>query len=73
MRKRKKKNAALYLDEPEFDENFQFIAGYTEGGAPFGITWEEAKLMEEREKLKVLMKNDGVRNRENPVLGYRRR
>lgn len=49
MGKRKKKNAALYLDEPEFDENFQFIAGYTKGGAPFGITWEEAKLMKNEE------------------------
>lgn len=23
------------------DETFAFIAGYTDGGAPFGITWEE--------------------------------
>lgn len=23
------------------DSEFAFIAGYTEGGAPFGITWEE--------------------------------
>ncbi|WNS40852.1 hypothetical protein [Paenibacillus sp. MMS20-IR301] len=28
-------------DVLEQDENFYFIAGYTEGGAPFGITWEE--------------------------------
>ncbi len=67
MRNRKRKNAALYLDEPECDENFQFIAGHTEGGAPFGLTWEEAKLMEEREKLNSLMKNDGVKKGENPV------
>ena len=26
----------------EQDENFYFIAGYTSGGAPYGITWEEA-------------------------------
>jgi hypothetical protein len=57
----------LYLDEPEFDENFQFIAGYTEGGIPFGITWEEAKLLEEQEKRQVFMKNDIVKNGENPV------
>ena len=25
----------------EQDENFYFIAGYTSGGAPYGITWEE--------------------------------
>ena len=26
----------------EQDENYYFIAGYTSGGAPYGITWEEA-------------------------------
>lgn len=25
----------------EQDENYYFIAGYTSGGAPYGITWEE--------------------------------
>jgi hypothetical protein len=25
------------------DENFYFIAGYTSGGLPYGITWEEAE------------------------------
>ena len=24
------------------DENFFFIAGYTSGGVPYGLTWEEA-------------------------------
>ena len=28
------------------DENFYFIAGYTPGGAPYGITWEEAAGLE---------------------------
>jgi hypothetical protein len=28
------------------DETFAFIAGYTEGGAPYGITWEEAARLE---------------------------
>ena len=26
----------------EQDEDFHFIADYTSGGAPYGITWEEA-------------------------------
>lgn len=26
------------------DETFAFIAGYTEGGVPFGTTWEELEL-----------------------------
>lgn len=25
------------------DENFFYIAGYTSGGAPYGITWEQAR------------------------------
>mgnify|MGYP007086047993 FL=1 len=25
----------------EQDDTFFFIAGYTSGGAPYGITWEE--------------------------------
>jgi hypothetical protein len=27
--------------EPKSDENFAYIAGYTVGGVPYGITWEE--------------------------------
>ena len=27
--------------EPDSDENFAFIAGYTPGGYPYGVTWEE--------------------------------
>jgi hypothetical protein len=30
------------IDWPkDSDENFSFIAGYTSGGAPYGLTWEE--------------------------------
>ena len=41
--KRKKKK----LPEPELpwrDDYFYFIAGYTSGGAPYGVTWEEMGL-----------------------------
>ena len=31
---------------PESDETFACIAGYTTGGAPFGVTWEEGKRIE---------------------------
>jgi hypothetical protein len=27
--------------EPDSDDRFAFIAGYTEGGFPYGVTWEE--------------------------------
>lgn len=28
------------LEQLEQDENFYFIAGYTDWGFPYGITWE---------------------------------
>lgn len=31
--------------EPDSDENFAYIAGYTPGGFPYGLTWEEWKEM----------------------------
>jgi hypothetical protein len=31
------------VDNTFQDENFFFIAGYTPGGAPYGVTWEEAR------------------------------
>ena len=31
------------------DENFAFIAGYTSGGFPYGITWEEQAELEKNE------------------------
>ncbi len=34
---------ALY----ESDENYYFIAGYTSGGVPYGLTWEEANSIDE--------------------------
>lgn len=45
--KRKKKQQEFEEKLFESDENFAFIAGYTSGGAPYGITWEE---MERRDK-----------------------
>ena len=38
-KRRKQTDPELTLLEQ--DENFYFIAGYTSGGAPYGITWEE--------------------------------
>jgi hypothetical protein len=35
----------------ESDETFAFIAGYTEGGAPYGVTWEEMKAREPRTEM----------------------
>lgn len=37
-----KKNKSEILPEIESDEYYYYIIGYTSGGAPYGITWEEA-------------------------------
>ncbi len=60
--KRKKATPHYQYEESSSDENFQFIAGYTSNGCPYGITWEEAKLMEEEEKLKAIKKEDRIKN-----------
>jgi len=43
----KKRAPELFL-EPENDDHFAYIAGYTSGGAPYGITWEEQEEIERR-------------------------
>lgn len=56
---RKKRGAKWAEYEPlhfDQDENFYFIVGYTEGGAPYGITWEEheAELEETRKRNNII-------------------
>ena len=41
LRKDKKEQELKSLTEFDSDENFAFIAGYTSGGFPYGITHEE--------------------------------
>ncbi len=52
-KKRKKKNLPIEdLNYNDSDEYFYFIAGYTSGDVPYGITWEQAReegLIEEEE------------------------
>ena len=45
-KQREKEDALMYEDS---DEYFAFIVGYTEGGAPYGITHEEWKEIEKNE------------------------
>jgi len=47
-RKAEKETAMPRTEFPESDETFAFIAGYTEGGAAFGVTWEEWERIERR-------------------------
>lgn len=37
------KNRADNNDVIEQDDDFYFIAGYTPGGVPFGVSWDEAE------------------------------
>lgn len=48
---RKQKKIKEWVSLPEQDENFAFIAGYTSGGAPYGITWEEWEQMEKMDQM----------------------
>ncbi len=45
MKKKTKKQAPEQF-APDSDEYFAYIAGYTEGGAPYGVTWEEMEAAE---------------------------
>ncbi len=42
MRKKNRKTKREEMDVIEQDEHFYYIVGYTSGGAPYGITWEQA-------------------------------
>ena len=44
--KRRRKRPHQEPDSPliEQDDTFFFIAGYTSGGAPYGVTWEQMGL-----------------------------
>ncbi len=48
QRKNRKKREKARQEQdnfnPDQDDNFFFIAGYTSGGAPYGVTWEEMGL-----------------------------
>ncbi len=45
------KESGLDMYDSDQDENFFFIAGYTPGGAPYGITWEEEAEFERLESI----------------------
>ena len=37
-------------DSADSDDTFAYIAGYTSGGAAFGVTWEEMEELDRRTK-----------------------
>lgn len=44
LRRQEKKQGGPHPVQMEQDDRFFFIAGYTSGGAPYGVTWEEMGL-----------------------------
>jgi hypothetical protein len=40
-----------FYNDPDSNEIFAYIAGYTSGGLPYGVTWEELEQQEEFERL----------------------
>lgn len=47
--KRKKKQKVYEENLFELDDTFAFIAGYTSGGAPYGMAWEEMEEIKRKE------------------------
>ena len=44
-KKAEKRQNELHSELLEQDDRFYYIAGYTSGGAPYGVTWEEMGLV----------------------------
>jgi hypothetical protein len=38
---KEERSQPAYYDNPDQDDTFFYIAGYTSGGAPYGVTWED--------------------------------
>lgn len=67
-----KKNQEDFFSEmySNMDGTFSYIAGYTPGGAPYGVTWEEAGIdtnLPFEEKISLYMKQMDVRLEELKV------
>ena len=56
-RRKKAEREAELREELGFDqdENFAFIVGYTSGGFPYGLTWEEWEAIEGTEDFEPLI------------------
>ena len=67
MKKKKKqvKNEAVSIDPyTDMDGDFAFIAGYTSGGAPYGVSWEDVGIDSELPfEVKVRLYMDQMKDR----------
>lgn len=62
-RAQEKKKLKLKEDKlfnSDSDETFFFIAGYTSGGAPYGVTWEEMEGNEKIEEIPGVFDEDDI-------------
>ncbi|CAM4245769.1 UPF0158 family protein [Paenibacillus alkaliterrae] len=64
MKNNKRKFKNEQAEDIDQDDTFYFIAGYTDGGAPFGITWEEHEADKLKEAAGGLKKGDSVEMKE---------
>lgn len=60
----KRKQAQEMMAQMDQNEDFFFIAGYTSGGAPYGVTWEEMGLEPWETLDDVCDKTDGSKESE---------
>lgn len=51
MKKKHKKHDYEEGYGVEYDENFAMIIGFTSGGAPYGLTWEEFEKIEAEDRM----------------------
>ncbi|QVK17143.1 hypothetical protein KHQ81_09605 [Mycoplasmatota bacterium] len=58
--KRKQKFKHEMDDLIESNEYFAFIAGYTENGDPFGITWEQAEELDIIDNLNIYNEDNNL-------------
>lgn len=58
-KKKKHQEAVCDIDQ---DGNFAFIAGYTPGGFPYGITWEEQAEIDRRDRINPDFSFEAARN-----------
>ena len=75
MKKKKKqvKNEAVSIDPyTDMDGDFAFIAGYTSGGAPYGVSWEDVGIDSELPfEVKVRLYMDQMKDRADTLLRWR--
>ena len=58
-KKKREKNVVVHINPyPDMDGDFAYIAGYTPGGAPYGVRWEDVGIDSElpfEEKVRLYM------------------